>query len=165
MCINGLLLANGYKTRLIMDESKPVTKFSFNDTMTAIDSLNMYTYPDQKVGKIDQNSIVIKINGIAVNESARKGIYVSGSSIYFSTPPQNGSTIYVYFEYYKVADDHVWVEVWSENRWIHIDPTEQRIDQPKMYAIDWNKEINNVVAITKDDNGNMVTIDVTKDYQ
>lgn len=63
------------------------------------------------------------------------------------------------------AGDHVWVEVWTNNRWIHIDPTEQRFDEPKMYAVDWNKEINNVVAITKDNSGNVVTVDVTKDYQ
>ena len=63
------------------------------------------------------------------------------------------------------AGDHVWVEVWVNNRWLHIDPTEQRIDEPKMYAVDWNKEINNVIAITKDDSGNVVTVDVTKDYQ
>jgi hypothetical protein len=91
LCYNGLCLANGYKTRLIIDDSK-----------------------------------------------------ATGN---------------------KTAGDHVWVEVWADNRWIHIDPTEQRIDQPKMYAVDWNKEINNVVAITKDDSGKMITIDVTKDYQ
>lgn len=63
------------------------------------------------------------------------------------------------------AGDHVWVEVWVDNRWLHIDPTENRINDKYMYAVDWNKEINNVVAITKDDSGNVVTVDVTKDYQ
>jgi hypothetical protein len=63
------------------------------------------------------------------------------------------------------AGDHVWVEVWVDNRWLHIDPTENRINDKYMYYNDWNKDINNVVAITKDDSGNVVTVDVTKDYQ
>lgn len=63
------------------------------------------------------------------------------------------------------AGDHVWLEIWTENRWVHTDPTEQRFDEPKMYAVDWNKEVNNVVAIWKDASGNIVTEDVTKDYQ
>jgi len=65
----------------------------------------------------------------------------------------------------RTSGDHIWVEVWADNRWIHVDPTEEIIDNPKMYAVDWNKEINNVVAITKDSSGKMVTINVTKDYQ
>ena len=91
LCANGLLLANGYQTRLILDISKS-----------------------------------------------------SGD---------------------KVAGDHVWIEIWTENRWVHVDPTEQRFDDPKMYVRDWNKEVNNVVAITKDDSGNMATEDVTRVYQ
>lgn len=91
LCATGLLLANGYQTRLILDISKPSSD--------------------------------------------------------------------------KVAGDHVWIEIWTNNRWLHIDPTEQRFDEPKMYSTDWNKEVNNVVAITKDGSGNMVTEDVTKSYQ
>jgi hypothetical protein len=165
LCMNGLLLANGYKTRLIIDASKPVTRFKFADNMISQNSQNMYSYPDQKVGKIIQDSIVVKINDSKINEPTKHGIYITGSYLYFITPIENGLKVSVEFEYYKSADDHVWVEVWDNNRWIHIDPTEQRIDQPKMYAVDWNKEINDVVAITKDDSGKMVTIDVTKEYQ
>lgn len=60
---------------------------------------------------------------------------------------------------YKAAGDHVWVEVWTNqsiypNRWyvepiwIHIDPTEGKIDQPWLYGRDWEKEINLVYAVT-----------------
>jgi hypothetical protein len=165
LCMNGLLLANGYKTRLVMDNSKAITRFKFADTIIASESVYMYSYPDQKVGKIIPSSIIVKVNDSKIENPSLNGIYVCGSYIYFPTPPEVGSTIYVEFEYYKVADDHVWVEVWADNKWIHIDPTEQRIDDPKMYVRDWNKEINSIVAITKDDSGTMVTIDVTKEYQ
>jgi transglutaminase-like putative cysteine protease len=91
LCYNGLCLANGYETRLIVDDSK-----------------------------------------------------TTGN---------------------KTAGDHVWVEVKDDGNWIHVDPTEAHFNDPKMYVRDWKKEVNHVVAITKDDSGNMVTIDVTKEYQ
>lgn len=176
LCMNGLLLANGYKTRLVVDASKSVTKFKFSTSMIANNSRVVYTYPDQKVGTIIQDSIHVKINGSEIKEPSKHGIYVSGSYVHFdTTSPEDGSSIYLEFEYYKKANDHVWIEVWADNRWIHLDPTEQRIDQSKMYAVDWNKEINNVIAITKNADPNvsfdvwvksgMVTIDITKDYQ
>lgn len=44
--------------------------------------------------------------------------------------------------------DHVWTEVWNkkERRWIHVDPSEKRIDDPKMYERDWKKELREIYA-------------------
>jgi hypothetical protein len=63
------------------------------------------------------------------------------------------------------AGDHVWNQIYENDRWITVDPTENRINDPKMYVRDWNKEVNNVVAIWKDASGNMVVVDVTKTYE
>ena len=60
----------------------------------------------------------------------------------------------------KVAGDHVWVEVFINGVWIHVDQTEKRIDQPLMYALDWSKDVNLVYAITDKE-----IVDVTKTYQ
>jgi len=44
--------------------------------------------------------------------------------------------------------DHVWTEVWNkkERRWIHVDPSEKRIDDPKMYERDWKKNLKEIYA-------------------
>ncbi len=44
--------------------------------------------------------------------------------------------------------DHVWTEVWNEKerRWVHVDPSEKRIDDPKMYERDWKKNLKEVYA-------------------
>lgn len=44
--------------------------------------------------------------------------------------------------------DHVWTEVWNEKerRWIHVDPSEKRIDDPKMYERDWKKNLKEIYA-------------------
>jgi len=44
--------------------------------------------------------------------------------------------------------DHVWTEVWNkkERRWIHVDPSEKRIDDPKMYERDWKKDLKEIYA-------------------
>lgn len=47
------------------------------------------------------------------------------------------------------AGDHVWNEVRVEGLWMHVDPTERRVNQPLMYAREWNKDINLVYAIAK----------------
>jgi hypothetical protein len=47
------------------------------------------------------------------------------------------------------AGDHVWNEVYIDGSWMHVDPTEKRINQPLMYAQDWNKDVNLVYAIAK----------------
>ena len=44
--------------------------------------------------------------------------------------------------------DHVWREVWNdkERRWVHVDPSEKRIDDPKMYERDWKKNLKEIYA-------------------
>jgi len=58
--------------------------------------------------------------------------------------------------------DHVWTEVWNneQKRWIHIDPSEKRIDDPFMYERDWKKNLQEIYAF---ENGNMEN--VTKTYK
>jgi len=58
--------------------------------------------------------------------------------------------------------DHVWTEVWDDKqkRWVHIDPSEKRIDDPFMYERDWKK---NMQAIYAFENGGLE--DVTKNYK
>ena len=58
--------------------------------------------------------------------------------------------------------DHVWTEVWDyhQNRWIHIDPSEKRIDDPFMYERDWKKNLKEIYAF---ENGTMDN--VTRNYK
>jgi hypothetical protein len=58
--------------------------------------------------------------------------------------------------------DHVWTEVYDEaqNKWIHIDPSEKRIDDPKMYERDWKKKLTKIYAF---ENGEAE--DVTENYK
>jgi len=58
--------------------------------------------------------------------------------------------------------DHVWTEVWDneQKRWIHVDPSEKRIDDPKMYERDWKKNLKEVYAL---ENGHVEN--VTEDYK
>jgi hypothetical protein len=48
--------------------------------------------------------------------------------------------------------DHIWTEVWNEaeQRWVHVDPSEKRIDDPLMYERDWKKNLTEIYAV---DNG------------
>lgn len=57
--------------------------------------------------------------------------------------------------------DHVWTEVWDdqEERWIHVDPSEKRVDDPFMYERDWKKNVQEIYAF---ENGSMEN--VTKNY-
>lgn len=59
----------------------------------------------------------------------------------------------------KAAGDHVWVEVLVNDVWVHVDPTERRINQPSMYVRDWSKDVNLVHAISKEE-----IVDVTCKY-
>jgi hypothetical protein len=59
----------------------------------------------------------------------------------------------------KVAGDHVWVELLIDGAWVHVDPTEKRIDQPLMYVLEWDKDVNLVYAISRE-----ATVDVTTTY-
>ena len=58
--------------------------------------------------------------------------------------------------------DHVWTEVWDnkQKRWVHVDPSEKRIDDPKMYTRDWKKNLKEVYAF---ENGNIEN--VTENYR
>jgi len=58
--------------------------------------------------------------------------------------------------------DHVWTEVWNEKqkRWIHVDPSEKKIDDPEMYERNWKKDLKEVYAF---ENGNMQN--VTSQYK
>jgi hypothetical protein len=51
----------------------------------------------------------------------------------------------------RAAGDHVWNEIFVNERWMHVDPTDRRIDQPWMYAKEWGKDVNMVFAITEND--------------
>jgi hypothetical protein len=58
--------------------------------------------------------------------------------------------------------DHVWTEVWDNNlgKWIHVDPSEKRINDPEMYERDWKKNLTEVYAI---ENGKIE--EVTRNYK
>jgi len=58
--------------------------------------------------------------------------------------------------------DHVWTEVWDNKtkRWIHVDPSEKKIDDPLMYERDWKKNLKEIYAF---EDGNVE--DVTKRYK
>jgi transglutaminase-like putative cysteine protease len=58
--------------------------------------------------------------------------------------------------------DHVWSEVWNpgQKRWVHVDPSERRIDDPGMYERDWKKDLTKVYAF---ENGS--SKDVTENYK
>ena len=55
----------------------------------------------------------------------------------------------------RAAGDHVWNEILINERWMHVDPTDKRIDQPWMYAKEWGKDVNMVFAITENDTTNV----------
>jgi hypothetical protein len=59
----------------------------------------------------------------------------------------------------RMAGDHVWNEILIDGTWTHVDPTEKRIDQPSMYALEWRKDVNLVYAITEKE-----ILDVTENY-
>ncbi|MGD0160542.1 MAG: transglutaminase domain-containing protein [Candidatus Bathyarchaeia archaeon] len=58
------------------------------------------------------------------------------------------------------AGDHVWNEVQLDRIWVHVDPTERRINQPWMYAKEWNKDVNLVFAV-----GKRGILEVTENYR
>lgn len=57
--------------------------------------------------------------------------------------------------------DHVWVEYYShyENRYIHCDSCENSWDGNNLYEAGWGKQLNLMVAISKDE-----VVDVTRRY-
>ncbi len=56
--------------------------------------------------------------------------------------------------------DHVWTEVWDEEHkgWVHVDPSEKRIDDPYMYERDWKKNLKEIYAF---ENGNVENVTPT----
>jgi len=44
--------------------------------------------------------------------------------------------------------DHVWIEVWLNNTWVHADPSEGVLDQPLMYEQGWGKQMTLIFAFT-----------------
>jgi len=58
--------------------------------------------------------------------------------------------------------DHAWTEVWDAKleKWVHVDPSEKRINDPKMYERDWKKNLKEVYAF---ENGRQE--EVTKTYK
>lgn len=60
----------------------------------------------------------------------------------------------------RSTGDHVWTEVWVDGRWLHVDPTENKVNQPYLYRDGWDKNVNLVYAI--DETG---IVDVTESYK
>jgi hypothetical protein len=60
----------------------------------------------------------------------------------------------------RAAGDHVWNEILVKDAWVHVDPTEKRINEPLMYALNWSKDVNLVYAIAEED-----ILDVTENYR
>jgi transglutaminase-like putative cysteine protease len=60
----------------------------------------------------------------------------------------------------KTAGDHVWVEISVDGFWVHVDPTERRINEPLMYALEWKKDMNLILAVTESQ-----IVEVTNTYQ
>ena len=58
--------------------------------------------------------------------------------------------------------DHVWTEVFDnkQDRWIHVDPSEKKIDDPYMYERDWRKNLKAIYAFENENVEN-----VTKRYK
>lgn len=55
--------------------------------------------------------------------------------------------------YVLATFDHVWTEVYSVNkkRWIHVDPSDNVLDAPLIYEHGWKRDIDFVIAYSKDD--------------
>ena len=45
-----------------------------------------------------------------------------------------------------IFGDHMWAEISLFDKWVHVDPSERRVDDPYMYERDWGKNIKLVYA-------------------
>jgi Transglutaminase-like superfamily len=60
--------------------------------------------------------------------------------------------------------DHVWAEVWMNDRWLHLDPCEAAVGTPMMYQ-GWGKKQTYIVAFEASDNKQAWSVvDVTQAY-
>ncbi len=67
------------------------------------------------------------------------------------------------FGFLSWSDVHAWAEVRLDGRWVHVDPSERRWDEPQMYGQwGWGKEIGLKVRIFAFDDD--MSEDVTQDY-
>ena len=59
------------------------------------------------------------------------------------------------------STDHVWNEVWSsvKERWLHVDPCENIVDEPLLYEVGWSKKLEYCIAF-----GQHEVLDVTRRY-
>eukprot|EP00439_Symbiodinium_sp_Y106_P063755 s3308_g9.t3 len=55
--------------------------------------------------------------------------------------------------------DHVWTEVWYNDKWHHCDPCEACLDAPLTYEVGWGKKLTYIVAF-----GQQEVVDVTARY-
>jgi Transglutaminase-like superfamily len=46
-------------------------------------------------------------------------------------------------------DNHVWTEVWMDDRWVHLDPCEASLDRPLLYQQGWGKKQTYIVAFSE----------------
>lgn len=76
-----------------------------------------------------------------------------------------------------ITGDHVWTELFWNETWMHIDPTEvcsriqnhanfsNRINNPLMYQNEWHKDIKQIAAFEGNIYGNVLVSDVTEFYR
>lgn len=67
----------------------------------------------------------------------------------------------VQFRYIWCYEDHVWCEYYSDEsqRWVHVDPCENVIDEPSLYSSNWRKKMSLVIGF-----GNDYCIDLLDKY-
>lgn len=61
---------------------------------------------------------------------------------------------------FDIYGDHSWAEVKLQGIWIHVDPSEKKINDSYMYQRDWGKDLRLVLAF-----GNGTIEDVTANYK
>lgn|GEM_PF-1320660 len=59
-----------------------------------------------------------------------------------------------------IFDDHTWAEIRLSGNWVHVDPSERKVNDPYMYERDWGKNLKVVYAFEDGSFG-----DVTSNYK